>query len=192
VNVNITSNMRAIAAEVIGEYPKVVRQAAARALNRAATTVRKEASQEIRKVYAVSSSGIKSRLGIAKASPSRLLAIVSATGRPLSLARFKPRVRRTGISVEIKRGQRKFIKGAFQIPGRPGVWMRVEDLKSRRPRQKRVRKTGSDLPIAFLTTVSIPSAFTNDTVFAALERVGFAAFEKNFRAELAFRFGGGR
>lgn len=187
MRVDVTSNLRAITAEVKGEYPRIVARAAASALNRAATTVRKEASQEIRKVYAVSSSGIKSRLKIRKASPSKLEAVVAAEGRPLSLARFKPRKRNTGVSVEIKRGQRKLIKHAFQIEGRPGVWLRVEDQRTRKPRHKRVRKTGSDLPIAFLTTVSIPSAFSNDAVFRALERVAFDAFDKNFRRELEFR-----
>jgi hypothetical protein len=150
----------------------VVREAAAvRALNRAAVTVRAEAAREIRKAYNLKISDIKDQLTIVRATPGNLRAKVVASGRPLSLSGFAPRQTPQGVTVQVKRGQRKLIRHAFLLARPGGSAVFVRDGRRR-------------LPIKKLYTLSLPSAFTADKVMAVLQKVAETRIAEVYAQEL--------
>lgn len=154
-------------------------KAVVRALNRTATTIRAEAAREIRAEYNMKVSDIKGEMRIENATPSQLRARVVVRGRPQSLSEFGPRQNKQGVTVMVKRGQRKLIRHAFlwQRPGGAPVF---------------VREGKSRLPIKKLFTLSLPSAFTNDKVMAALKRVAGRRFPGAFAQEARYYLNKGR
>lgn len=148
-------------------------KALVRALNRTATTIRAEAAREIRAEYNLTVGEIKGQMRIENASTAQLRSRVIVSGRPLSLSDFNPRQNAKGVAVTIKRGQRKTISHAFLLnrPGGSPVMVRVGKAR---------------LPIKKLFTLSLPSAFTNDKVMAALKRVAAKRFPEAFAQEARY------
>ena len=117
MQVDVRADMSRILFQLRQVQDAATNKAAARALNRAATTVRAEASREIRKEYNIKASEIRKEMSIQRATPSRLVSAVKAKGRRLTLLRFNARQNRTGVAVTIKKGRRQTIKSAFIARG---------------------------------------------------------------------------
>lgn len=183
MQVDVRADMRSVLLRLGQNESAVTGQAAARALNRAAITVRAEASREIRKEYNLKAAEIKNEISIDRATRLKLRAIVGVKGRRLTLYRFNAKQNKVGVAVTIKRGQRKTIKSAFIAKGKGGnmvVFARGVYSGGKfvpgKPRK----------PIAALRTTSIPIMFSQRAVSSALERIAIDAFSKNYESELRF------
>jgi len=147
-------------------------KALVRALNKTATTAKAEAARQIRDAgYGLKIAAIKDSFSIRRASKASLVAAIRATGRPVPLIKYGARQTKKGVSVNVLQG-RKLIAGAFiaTMPsGHIGVFMRQGGT------HKRVVRNGlamwSGLPIKELFGPSVPAAFANKVVMAALKSV---------------------
>jgi len=162
-------------------------KAMVRALNRTATTVRAEAARRIRERYNLKSRVLKDQIRIRNATKAELRAVVQASGRPIPLVEFDARSGATGATVRVSR-VRKPVAHAFiatMKSGHRGVFLRVEK-GSRKYRNQRVRKGGSDLPVAELFGPSLPQAFTSKQVMDAIVAAARERFPKAFEQEARY------
>lgn len=149
------------------------------AINKIADQARLQSAAEIQSAgYNLSTGRILSEISVEKASVTRPVATLRASGKPIPLIEFDARQTPEGVTVAVKNG-RKLIPGAFiaTMPsGRPGVFERIGT-----GHKKIVRRDGSvqwhGLPIREKTGPSIPTAFANPAVQAALT----AMVEKNLK-----------
>lgn len=193
INIDIQPQLREIRASVAEAARELPARVTVQALNRAATSVRAEASREIRNVYTLRASAIGRAITLQRANSSTLTAVLTAKGRRLSLTNFTGvRQTRRGVSVQIKRGQRRVISHAFlatMASGHRGVFMRAyKGVGGGEPRyrEKRVRRRGNDLPISEITTLSLPKAFVSERVLGSLVKVSRTRFAIEY--ERAARF----
>jgi len=160
-------------------------RATARALNRAATSVRDAAAKEIRKVFPLlKARSVKGRLRIKPARANFLEALIAARGDydpPLYLFDPKWRQRQAGgATIRSGRGGRLTVAGAFTARtryGRLAVFRR--EGASRRPLQF-LRASDAGLPT--LAGVLLQSA-----VQTSLASIGRARFAQVFEQEARFR-----
>ena len=185
INVNHTLGEAALFYKTLPQ--NLTDKAMVRALNRTAITVRAEASRRIRERYNLKSRVLKDQIRIRNATRAELRAVVQASGRPIPLVEFDARRGASGATVRVSR-TRKTVSHAF-IPtmksGHRGVFLRVEK-GSRQYRNTRVRKGGSDLPVAELFGPSLPQAFTSKQVMAAIVAAARQRFPKAFEQEARF------
>jgi len=200
IRVDISSNMKEISERITGLTKAIEDKATVSALNRTATTVRAAAVREIRAEYpGLKAGAVREQLKILRANRGRLMSTVTLRGSRIALIEFSPRQTKKGVTVRIK-GQRKLIPHAFIATMKSGlqsVFVRAQTSKSanvifRHGKGSRVRKSGPDLPIAELRSISLPRAFVNNKVQTVLKRLARETFIKNYRAELAFRSSRGR
>lgn len=162
-------------------------RALARALNRAATTVRASARREIRARYNIAASRINQVIQLRQATASNPDAIVYAKDRRLALAVFGARAKKSGeVSVKVLRaGPRKPVTGKSAYEGQPflqtvgrgrhvGIFQRVGRRR---------------LPIKELFSVSIPGALTNKVIAQVLRKVAIERFGIELDREIKFRSG---
>lgn len=105
---------------------KKVAPAAARAINKVARDQRSKAERLISEQVNFPSgylSQAQGRLAVTNfAKPSQLAAVITARGRPTSLARFaKRQTSRTGVTVEVKPGKAIHLKNSFLLKLRAGA-----------------------------------------------------------------------
>ncbi len=163
-----------------GMRTRVVRRAAAPALNRTMTTVRKEATNDLKKIVGkklgLGASGLKKAIKLIRASAKagRLVATLVPSGKHLPLINFKARQTKQGVS-HSGWGRRQLAKGAFIVKmpgGHKGVFRRTRD---------------SRLPIKELYGPSLPTEFVKQKLRNRMDRTARRVWSKNFRRELAFR-----
>lgn len=164
---------------------KLVNQAAVRALNSTATTVRAEAARKIGREYNIKIGAAKSQMTITRANRGRVKALITASGRPIPLVEFdaRPTGPHSGgpkgrdVSVKIK-GQRKLVRAAFIATmkgGHRGVFVRVASGKG-----------GARLPIKELFSLSLPAAFSQKQIMDALLSVASERFAETLRQEMRY------
>lgn len=173
LRIDVRHNLREVEIS-LGELAGNIRdKAVVRALNRTATTIRAEAAREIKAEYNLKVGEIKGQMRIDNATAALLRSRVVVSGKPMSLSDFAPRQNSQGVTVLIKRGQRKLIRHAFLLnrPGGSPVFIRLGKAR---------------LPIKKLFTLSLPSAFTNDKVMSALKRVAGKRFPEAFAQEARY------
>jgi len=180
-----------------GEFNKGV----SRAINRTLSTSKTTASKEIRKIYNLSAADVRKEMEVQKAKASDLTGKLVAEGRLLSLTKFKPIRTSDGISIEIRKGNRVNIKGAF-ISGNEklngGIYARGKyrgkDFEFRHQRIKqaggykkvngRYQPINNDLQIDKLRTISIPQTMANETIISTLSTKMQDDFPKRLVHEL--------
>jgi hypothetical protein len=199
INIDVRADLRQVAARFSGEVQAQMRPAIVRALNRTATTTRGQASREIRAVYNIKASAIREQIKLIRARRDNLTALLVASGKRIPLVDFTGQIlpsarTRKPVYVRVKRaGGRKIVRHAFiakMASGHIGVFLRKQPGSPNFApvyRSGRIRSRGSDLPIAELSTLSLPQAFTNKQVLVALERVARTRFPLEFERELRFR-----
>lgn len=159
-----------------------VNKAAAVALNRTATTARKEADQEIRKRLNLKSATVKGALNIEKVRKKLLVEIV-ATGRPIALRDYGARTTKKGATFQVGRGvPRRLYKRqgrtGFVVPSIGGhVFVRVG------PNPPGPR----DAPIRKVYGPAIPQYFVTRFVRERMTRIAKERFPIEFARELKFR-----
>ena len=102
-------------------YATDVQRVQTRALNRTITKGRTLTSKEIRSEVNLKAGYVKERVDIRKADFSKQIASIVARKRGILLSRFPNRIiKKKGVSVRVKRGSAKFIKGAFKANVKAG------------------------------------------------------------------------
>jgi hypothetical protein len=174
INIDVRSDLNAVIVGLQGYRQELIDGAVVRALNRTATTVRAEAAREINDEYPGLKIGVvKDRIRIQQATKVTLRTIISVSGRPIPIVEFAARQTRDGVTVNVK-GKRKLLRGAFiaTMPGgHRGVFFR----------RGRGGKRAARLPIDQVFSISLPVAFSNKKVMAAVVR----SAKERFPAALA-------
>lgn len=150
-----------------------VNKATARAINEVISKAHVFAAKTMRAKYRVRGKDIKKTMRPYKATQRRLTATIGVVTRPMPLMAFSPRKTKHGVSVNIA-GKRSIIRSAFiatMKSNHKGVFARgrYRDQKFTF-RTKRLVKTGPDLPIDELVTVSPYSMLANAAVSNAVAK----------------------
>lgn len=195
-----------------------VARALSAALNRALSTGNAEVNREIRNKFRIPTS-LLSQNKKSNSAPSTLTASLSLSRKPISLTYFSPvfkrgnsvirvkgkkltktitRSRSTsdegGVTVEIKKGERKRIPYAFMInnnSSKPvfarGAYEGSGGAYTFKPRHKRLVSSGSDLPIAKLLSTSVFGAIQNGPSQSAVQGKVATKLDERVVRELTFR-----
>ncbi|MGE3175919.1 MAG: phage tail protein [Vicinamibacterales bacterium] len=170
--------------------------AIARALNRAATSTRAVMAREI-----VTDTGglrigeIKDQIRLAKATPDRLVARLSVSGKRVPLIKFgasgpRPsRGRGRGVKSRLRGGAGRLPHAFFATVGHgrhEGIFER--DLRRGASARRSVGAWSKNLPIHEKYGPSLPRVFTKVTPAGLV--AGEAALLKNLRSELRYALGG--
>jgi hypothetical protein len=178
--IDVRSDLRQTALSLSVNAAKVIEAAAVRSLNRAATTVRAEASRRIRDRYNLKVSVIKNDLRLVRARRGELEAQVIARGAPIPLIQFGARQTRAGVSVQVVRSNpRSILRRVFVArmkSGHVGVYE---------------RRGKSRLPIDERYTIGVPTMFAQRQIISALRGVAGERFRRELARELKFRSGNG-
>lgn len=187
LDISVRSDLRATVVRLEAKAgSKQVGLAAMRALNRAAITVRKEASIQIRERYNLKARVIKAQMRIVKATSKRLVAEIVASGKRIDLIEFvvgrkQPGRRRGGVKARVTR-QAVSYPHAFiaKMPsGYVGVFQRTGSFGRRgKSYLERIKK---------LVGISVPKAMAEKEVNKALAQVASRRFRTEFERELRFR-----
>lgn len=190
ISVDIRSDVARLTRNLEAFEREAIPKALSRSLNRTAEQARTQASREIRTHYYVSARAISRAIKIIRAREREPTAAVEGTGPPLPLVAFGARPTKRGVSVAVKRGHRKLIRGAFiarMKSGHLGVFGRGEYVGGKFiPRLKRLRRGGNDLPITELKTIGVPVAMRSRAVLRAVEAKIRQVFPSILERELRF------
>lgn len=174
---DVRSNIASVLADFRAERENI-NTATLRGLNRAVDSAATESSREIRKVYNLKDRVVKAAMRKFRASKNRLFAQLRIEGARIGLIDFEARWRPgqpVGATVKIKvKGGRRAIAGAFigKAPrGGMGVFQRVGKRR---------------YPLRYLSSISVPEAFSNDTVVKAVQEIAVVAFDKAFEQQIVY------
>lgn len=140
------------------DVPQGMKRATSRAMNSLNRDIRDEATEGVTSVYNIRKTDAKRNIRLVRRSgPNSLFVVWKATGSPIPLKSYDPKGglpkgRRIPVTVEVSKGRRKEVAGAFIGPN--GQLFR---------RVGKARK-----PIIKLWGPSIPSGFIKDKVSNAL------------------------
>lgn len=190
LTVDVRSDIQSVILSLERAKTDLIEKATVRALNRTATTVRAEAAKAIRARYNIKSSEAKDRIKVTPANKFRLQAVITASGRrtPLILFDAKMAARASGkrgiaagdVTVRVLQASgRKVVKGS--IGRRPFI----ATMKSGHVGVF-VRTGGRRLPIRELFSVSLPQAFTQRAILAALRQVIAERFPVEMRRQTQY------
>lgn len=187
IGLNVSSNIKQVSAQ-FAQFATVpgskVEKATIRALNRAVDQSQTEANRRIRDRYNVKANVVAKAMKKRYASGRgvSLFSELRVQGARIPLIEFSASERRVrsakgprrGVTVRVMRGgQRKIVKGGFIATARGG-------------RGIFKRKGRARYPIEYLRSVSIPRAFMNDAVIAAVKKIAGASFVRNFEQQVRF------
>jgi hypothetical protein len=164
-------------------------QGVARALNHTAAKAQTAANKTIREVYNIKARDVRRAMRMVRARPNYPQARIDITGAPLPLLAFGARQLRTGVSVAVKKGERKKVQRAFvqTMPsGHKGVFARGGYERGKFGfRTQRVTPKGNDLPITELTGPAVPMTLSNEAVMRAIAQGMETHFAKRLEHELS-------
>lgn len=190
IRVSVRQEIKAAVLRLEAKSRGLIDASTVRALNRTATTVRKEAAKQIRERYNIKAKAIKRQLHIIRATRQRLVAEIRASGKRIPLIEFvvgrrTPGARRRGgvkarITKKVVAYRHAFIA---QMPNAHiGVFERSGKFGRRgKAKLEKIRQ---------LVGISIPKAMTEKSVNAALARIAAERFKVEFERDLRFRSGG--
>lgn len=151
-----------------GEFKRAVRMGLNDGIRKSRTLLVREIISNFNNT-AFTPSGVRSAISLSMATNFNLTSKLGISGKPIALAYFGARKTQTGVSVEIIRGQRKVVKSAFMVKvggrGKAKPFARGQyEGNQFKFRKERVKRTGPDMPISKLLSVSIPSAVRSNDV----------------------------
>lgn len=155
IKVNVKLDIKGLERDLAKLRKDVVPKVMARALNRAADSVRAEAVRTISGLTKIKQKEIRSRILVKGATPQRLWAEVSALPYSPNLKQFRPTQNRTGTAASAWE-RRKTYKHAFIHPKTGSVVTRT---------------TNKRFPLKGLKGPSLPNTFAQKAVLARLEAV---------------------
>ena len=177
MKISIQTNFPDVAAELARLQATMAIQVLARSLNRTIEQARTEMSRQIRAEYNLGAAYVRDRLSIKRAFASsgqfNLSAELRGGGkrRSANVSNFGARQVAEGVSVLIRKGQRRTIKGVFM--GNKGRTVFKRDGKER-------------LPISPVQTIDVAQMFNARRINAAVQAAMLAKFPAIFERELAF------
>lgn len=185
IQINVRTDFRDIRAQIAQLQDGPIRSAAARALNRAATTARKEAVTELKDRFGLKTRSLNKRIRRITATRARIVATLEARDYDPPLSSLSPRWRRNprtpvGASVKFPGGGRVTVPGAFVAPTRYG-----RDAVFRRAGAART-------PLQFLraSDIGLPTlvkAFLEQPIVRKMTDVGRRRFAEEFEREIRIR-----
>lgn len=179
--VRVTTNERLVREAFRRLGDRQARAAIARATQRAGQGARVEAGKEIRGEITLKAGAVRSAITVSRASPSRPVVEVNVSGKGVPLGRYSVRQTKTGVSVQVKRGNaRKIIKGAFVATmrsGHRGVWWR----------QKTASGIAKRLPIEELYTTTVAQALDEAIRIRRVFSTATTRFVRELSREIRFR-----
>lgn len=167
-----------------------IARATARAINHTTAKGKTVAASGVVKRYNLHRSQVKPRMKIKRATQFKQYGIVNAATKPIPLIDFVgTHQTRKGVRVQAMRGKWKTVNSAFIITtkkGRRGVFARGQHEAGGefKFRDKRIIKTGPDLPIQELSSVSIYTGAVNDGVMEELKPIATVHYEKRLAHEM--------
>ena len=118
IDISVTADLKAAAKRLTAIQKTAVVKAAQHAINRTAQQAERTALQSVSKTMGLAQKRVKRGVVRTKASRSRLIATIKATGRRLNIFGFSGRVlKRGGVTAAPWKKRRRFNK-VFTIPGR--------------------------------------------------------------------------
>lgn len=202
INISLEQSIKEVRRDFLELSKEEINKSVVYAINHTILKSRTQAGRSIRGIYKVRGKDLSKSWNIEKATPDDVAAMLNAYNRPMPVSAFSPRQRKDGISIRIK-NTRKVIKSAFFALGRRGgagtsqgvaqlgtsghrgVFARAEYSGNKlKFRDKRKRRTGPDVPITEVKTLSVPGAARELAVITALSH----QMNKDFPVRLAHEF----
>lgn len=157
-----------------------VPKAAAKALNRTATTARKEIIRFMSKRLGLRQKDVRDGSSIKKAKPDRLVAEISFRTKPFNMIRFKARQTRKGVTAA-PFGSRRFYRRAFIATMPSGA--RIVVKRKRAPGGGLVRR----LPIRAIFGPSLAALAESPEIEGLIERTMKKRFPEEFERDVRRR-----
>lgn len=183
------------ARELFADSPKVVRIAAAKAINRANTAVQKEVSKAIRKNYEISAKNIKKGFKLKRATAGQPIGAVISRGAPTLITHFKLKPDPTKMMAALRNGaiagksvgpiSVKVKKGSSFVPVR-GLFIQKSSRSGYAGAMQRYVKSAYPLHIPY--GPSVPQMFGNEETLAELIPVAEEVLNDRFLHEITVRY----
>lgn len=165
--------------EIFKNTPEQIPIVLSRAINRAAQAGRTQAAREARSRYTVRHGDVLKTLKINRASRGDLQASISSRGELIPLIAFNPRMTKKGVSVAVKKGERKQLKSLF-----------ISTLKNPRYSSGATnvfgRETTNRIPLRGHFGPSIPQMIENEESIASIESRASEVLEERARHDIDF------
>lgn len=84
--IDLTVEQIELARQMLGHIPGALPKAVVSAINRSAEGARTDAVRQVRDEYVITAARVRETIGIRKADPTNLVAIVTSRGRPRALS----------------------------------------------------------------------------------------------------------
>lgn len=195
--ISITIDEKALktARELFADSPKVIRIAAAKAINRANTAVQKEVSKAIRKNYEISAKNIKKGFKLKRATAGQPIGAVISRGAPMLITRFKLKPDPTKMMAALRSGaiagksvgpiSVKVKKGSSYVPIR-GLFIQKSSRSGYAGAMQRYVKSAYPLHIPY--GPSVPQMFGNEETLAELIPIAEEVLNDRFLHEITVRY----
>lgn len=195
IYVSVSSDAKRVAARMHGLADGLNSKATVRALNRANDSAYTEADKRIRDIYNIKKKDLAPafKKEPARGSQASLSAELVVKGVRIGLIAFDAKMAARGrkgvkagdVTVQVLRSKGRTVvrgKGAGRpfiqtLKGNPGVLQRVGKAR---------------YPIKYLRSLSVPRAFLNKVVLAAVRKTSTAVFVKNYQQQVTFLLQDGR
>lgn len=161
-------------AAYLKDVPKGMKRATSRAMNSLNKDIREDAVRGVTSVYNIRPTDAKRNIKMVRRSgPNSLFVIWKASGGPIPLKSYQPQGgrplgKRVPVTVEVTKGRRKTVGGAFIGPNNHLF----------------ARKGKARLPIKKLHGPSIPSGFIKDQVTNSLIRLTNLLLPRRVESEM--------
>lgn len=99
--------------QIFRDTPEQIPIVLSRAINRSAQAGRTQAAREAKSKYTIRHGDVLKTLKINRANRGNLYASISSRGELIPLIAFNPRQTKKGVSVAVKKGERKQLKSLF-------------------------------------------------------------------------------
>lgn len=171
----------------VKQHERLLQKAGVRALNKTATSVRKNSGVEVRKVLNLKAATVKQQLGIKKANAANPVASITSTYKAVPVISFNG-VRQTkkGVSVKLRKDKpRLLFKGAFigTMPnGRKGVFRRSS--KATRYSKGRPKTSSPNLKIQEMKGPTVQGVFVEKLDLLVAQ--GNPILDKNLNREIDY------
>lgn len=198
IRVDVRTNIAEVTRTLNGLRDQIVDKATASALNRAGTTMQTEGAREVKKIYSnLQIRVLKGYFRLTKAKKGKLIVQINPKGGRLPLTFFPvrtygPKKGPGGVIVRLGRETVKIPHGFVRGRGkRQAVFIRSPDFNGQLYskgtfRQKRVQRTGNDVPISELFARSIPEVMLKNGIDATLVQIGERRFSEEFERQLQY------
>lgn len=195
ISISIDEKLVKEAYDLFADNHKVVRIAAAKAINRANSAVQKEVSKAIRKNYEISARNIKKGFKLKRATAGQPIGAVISRGAPTLITRFKLKPDPTKMMAALRSGaiagksvgpiSVKVKKGSSFVPVR-GLFIQKSSRSGYAGAMQRYVKSAYPLHIPY--GPSVPQMFGNEETLAELIPVAEEVLNDRFLHEITVRY----